>query len=174
MEKRDELYWVELSRRTLPAARGVLARAGVRQGELRVLAEEVAQEALLELLERHGAGGRPEPRSWRRAIWRCAARAFRGRQPGHAPLVGEIASGGPTPDQAAAAGEAKRLLEQRLGPRERELLQHLAGGVEEKPRGIHRSALAHELGVSRRTLGRRLDLLGRLIRQTADDALLRR
>jgi len=174
MKGQDEAYWEDLTRLTQAATRRALARKGLKRGELRVLAEEAAQEVLLQLLEGHGAHGRPGRRSWQRAVWRCTAQAFRGRRPATLPLVGEPATAAPTPPEAVAADEAGRLLLQRLGRKERDLLHHLAEWVGEKPKGIHRSALAHELGVSRRTLGRRLDLLGRLLRQTGDDAALRR
>jgi len=70
-----------------------------------------------------------------------------------------------------AAREAEALLQQQLGAKERELLQLLRQGGRQEGR-IHRTALAHELGVSRRTIGRRLDLLGELIRHTRSRATI--
>ena len=163
--------WDAIARETLAGAHRALARAGLHRSELEYLAEEVAQETLLELCASHEGPGRPDRRTRQRALWRCSARVLRARRTAPSPLQDRHLDGAHLPPREVAAREAEALLQRQLGAKERELLQLLRQEGRQEER-IHRTALAHELGVSRRTVGRRLDLLGRLIRHTRSRAAI--
>ena len=142
-----------------------LGKAGIPPCQREFLAEDALQEALLEILRE---GPAPEETSRetqiKRAAWRTTARILRRRKQGEKSLEGEPpVSPSPEPWEEAEWVERRRDLLSRLEGDEKELFRRiLEGDVPFKSSGaIHRSALAEEMGMSRRTLGRKLESLGR-------------
>ena len=140
-----------------------LRKAGIPKPHADFLAEDALQEALLEVLQENTPADRP-PREVeiKRAVWRTTARMIRRRKHREGILEETIPSPHAQPLEEAAWKELQKDLAGRLTREERELFQRiLEGDVPFKSSGaIHRSALAEELGISRRSLGRRLERLG--------------
>ncbi len=140
-----------------------LRKAGIPKAHADFLAEDALQEALLEILQENPQGEETPPEAEiKRAVWRTTARMLRRRKHREGSLEETLPSPNVPPLEEAAWREFRESLPERLTREEQELFRRiLEGDVPLKSSGaIHRSALAEELGISRRSLGRRLEKLG--------------
>ena len=140
-----------------------LRKAGIPVSVRESLAEDALQDALVEILEENPPGKAPDETEIKRAVWRTTARVLRKRKQREKSLEESLPSSALPPLEEAAWKEFKGEFPFRLPREEKELfLRILEGNVPLKSSGaIHRSALAEELGISRRSLGRRLERLGK-------------
>lgn len=163
MSTAADSLWAALRARALRCATWVLGRAGIPLDHREDLAEETAQQATLDLLSAPGTAG--ELGELERAVWRTASRLIRERRRHAAALESDVTGPAAQPWEIADHRERWEKLRDLLPPPERSLFCRLAeGDAPRKGTGrIHLSALAHELGVSRRTLGRRLGRLAELM-----------
>ncbi len=156
-------FWTFIAERARRYVSWTLRKAGIPEPRRSFLEEDALQDALLELLEDPASSpaGEPPERKIKQAVWRTTARVLRRDRKKALGLEGSFPAKIRSPEEEVHWKEFLSRFSRELAGEERELFRRIVeGDVPFKPSGaIHRSALAEELGISRRSLGRRLDRL---------------